>query len=85
MRLAQDQEVIKAVAPDTAQHALADRMRPWRMDRRSQHLDPTSCCDGSEARPKFRIIVKDEITRAFPKTVSPRAAAERPTHPSGTG
>ena len=53
--------MVEAFSTDAAQQPLANRVRPRRLDRRSEHLGPASENDGLEVRTVFRIVVTNEI------------------------
>ncbi len=62
----EDQQIVKAFLPQTPQKAFADGVRAWRVIRRFENLNGTCCCHPSEARPKFAIIITNQILRCLP-------------------
>jgi hypothetical protein len=66
--LIQDEQMIKAFTPDTAQKAFTDRIGPWRVVGRFQDLDATGLGNPSEAYPKLAIVITDEILRTDTKS-----------------
>ena len=65
MLFAEDQDVIKAFAPDAAQQSFTDGVRPWCSDRRAQHLNPASDRYGVEMRTVLRVVVADQVRGRF--------------------
>ena len=63
MRLAEDEDVIEALAPHTAEEALARGVCLWNADGRTQHPDPARGGETVEAGTVFRVVVADEILR----------------------
>jgi len=63
--LAEDQDVIQALAPYAPQEALAHRIRPWRTIGRSHDRDATRRRHPREGRPESAVVVVDEIPRAL--------------------
>ena len=61
MSFTHDEQVIEAFASNAPQQPLANGIRPRCFDWGSQHLDPTSPCDGLEVRAILRIIISDQI------------------------
>jgi hypothetical protein len=55
--------VVQAFLPDTPQEALTDRIASGSMNRRFEHLNRTSGRHTSKARPKFAIVITDQIFR----------------------
>src|SRR3954454_15557948 len=49
--LAHDHDVVEVVSANTAHLSPADRIRARGSDRRSEHLNSASNCDGSKCRP----------------------------------
>ena len=64
--LMQDQQVVQTFLPHTAQEAFADRIGSWRMIRCFEYLDATCCRHTSKARPKFAIVITNQILRRLP-------------------
>ncbi len=87
MGLAHDHDVIEALAAHAPQQAFAERIRAWCLDRRSEHLDPCSHCNGIEVRPVFRIIITNQILRPlavgrrFPQLLRDPRVTWRARHP----
>jgi hypothetical protein len=65
--LMEDQQMVKAFLPHTPQKAFADGIRSWRMIRCFENLNGTRCRYPGEARPKFVIIITNQILRCLPK------------------
>ena len=63
--LMQDQYVVQAFLPDTPQEALTDRIGSGSMNRRFEHLNRTGGRHTSKARPKFAIVITDQIFRCL--------------------
>src|SRR5436305_11179859 len=59
--LMEDQHVVQASSPDTAQKAFTDRIRAFRMRRRYQYLDTAGCCHTCETGPKLAFVITDKI------------------------
>jgi len=55
--------VIYALAPDTAEEALAHGVRPRRPERRAEHRDPAGGRDPAEGRTVLAVAVVDEEPR----------------------
>ena len=64
--LMQDQQVVQTFLPYTPQEAFADRIGSWRMIRCFENLDATCCRHTSKARPKFAIVITNQILRRLP-------------------
>ena len=64
--LVKDQDMIKAFLSHTSQEAFADRIGSWRMIRRFENLNRTRCRHASKARPKFAIVITNQILRRLP-------------------
>src|SRR5947207_12520543 len=64
--LMEDQQMVKAFLPHTPHKALANGVRSWGMIRRFENLNSTRCRHPSEARPKFAIIIENQILRSLP-------------------
>jgi len=65
--LIENQQVVKAFLPYTPQKAFADGIRSWSMIGRFENLDGTRGRHPSEARPKFAIVIPNQILRGLPK------------------
>ena len=59
--LAEDQQMVKALLSYTPQEAFAERIGLWRMIGRFEDLNRTRCRHVSKARPKFAIIITNQI------------------------
>ena len=64
--LVKNQQVVKAFLSHTPQEAFADRIGLWRMNGRFENLDGARGRHPSEARPKFAIVITNEILRCLP-------------------
>jgi hypothetical protein len=64
--LMEDQQMVKAFLPHTPQKAFADSVCAWRVKRYFEGLNGTRCRHPSEARPKFAIIITNQIRRCLP-------------------
>src|SRR5947209_18786036 len=64
--LLNNQQMVEAFLPHTSQEAFADGVGSWYMNRRLEQLDATGPRHTSEARPKFRIVITNEIFRCLP-------------------
>ena len=62
---AQNEHVIQAFASYAPHQSLAHRIRPGRLDRRSEHLNSSSGSDNSEVRTVLRIVVTNQIRWGF--------------------
>jgi hypothetical protein len=62
----EDQQVVKAFLPNTPHKAFADGVRLWSMIRCFENLNATRCRHPSEARPKFAIVIPNQILRCLP-------------------
>jgi hypothetical protein len=58
--LAEDEQVIDALASDAAEEALADGVCPRRADGRADHLEAACGRDPSERRPVVGVVVVDQ-------------------------
>ena len=65
--LMQDEHMIEALMPHTAQEAFTDRIGPWCVVRRFQDLDATGLGNPIEDHPKLAIIIPNEIFRTDTK------------------
>ena len=65
--LMQDEHVIEAFTPHTAQEALTDGIGTRSLIRRLEHLDATGLGNPIEDHPKLAIMIPDEIFRTYPK------------------
>ena len=61
--LLEDEQVIEALMPHTAQEALTDRISARRMNRRFQYLDAAGCGHARETGRKFAIVISNQIFR----------------------
>src|SRR5438445_6973292 len=61
--LVEDEQVVKACLSHTPQKAFADRIGSWRMRGSFENLVGTRCSHTSKARPKFAIVITDQILR----------------------
>src|SRR5215471_21851735 len=59
--LLKDQQVIEAFLSDAPQEAFADGISAWRMNRRFEDLDRARFRHTRKARPKFGIIIPNQI------------------------
>ena len=59
--LVKDQDMIKAFLSHTPQEAFADRIGSWCMIGRFENLNRTRCHHASKARPKFAIVITNQI------------------------
>src|SRR5215467_8528734 len=59
--LLKDQQVIEAFLPHAPQEAFADGISAWRINRRFEDLDRARFRHTSKARPKFGIIIPNQI------------------------
>jgi hypothetical protein len=57
----EDQHMVQAFSPVTAQKAFTDRIRAFRMIRRFQYLDTAGCCHLCKTGSKLAIVITDEI------------------------
>src|SRR5258708_621592 len=64
--LAEDQHMVKAFLSHTPQEAFADRIGSWRMIGSFKNLNGTRCSHTSKARPKFAIVITNQILRHMP-------------------
>jgi|tagenome__1003787_1003787.scaffolds.fasta_scaffold19747854_2 hypothetical protein len=65
--LAEDQDVIQALAPDAAAEPLADGVLPGRAVGRAQFHDAGPRSESGEGRPKLAIVVADEVFGMLPE------------------
>ena len=61
----EDEEVIQALSPDTAQEALAHGSGPWGTDGSPEDPDPARCCDASELGSIRAVVVTDQGARPY--------------------
>src|SRR5579864_854541 len=84
--LMQDQQVIKTFLSHTSQEAFADRIRSGSMIWRFENLNATRCRHPSKVRPKFAIVITNQvlwclpIRRSFPKLLRNPEIGRRPCH-----
>ena len=64
--LMENQEMIQAFAPHTAQKAFTDGICSWRPVRRSKHFDTTCCCHSCKMLPECAIIIPDQVFWGLP-------------------
>ncbi len=65
--LVEDQEVVEAFLSDTPQEAFADRIGSGSVRGGVEKLNRTCCRHTSEARPKFAVVITNQILRSLPK------------------
>ena len=65
--LMQDQEMIEALTPYTAEESLTDGIRARGVIRSFENLDVTRLRNPSEAHPKLAIVITDEVLRPHTK------------------
>jgi len=74
--LMQDEQMIEALTPYTAEEPLTDGMRARDVRRSFKNLNVTRLRNPSEAHPKLAIVITDEVLRphtkggGFPKVLS---------------
>jgi len=72
----QDEQMIEALTPYTAEEPLTDGMRARDVRRSFKNLNVTRLRNPSEAHPKLAIVITDEVLRphtkggGFPKVLS---------------
>jgi hypothetical protein len=64
--LMQDEQMIKALAPHTAQKAFTDGIRSRGVRRCVENLDATHMCNPCEAHPKLAIVIPKKVFRSLP-------------------
>ena len=64
--LLQDEQVIETLSSYTSQKAFTDRIGPWCVIRRDEHLDAARVCDSSETGSKLAVMITDEILWRLP-------------------
>jgi hypothetical protein len=64
--LLEDEQVIETLTTDTPQKAFTDRIGPWCVIRRDEHLDAARVCDSSETGSKRAVMITDEVVRRLP-------------------
>ena len=64
--LLQDQQLIEALAPHTAQKPFTDRIGPWGVVGRFEYLDTAGCGHARKTGSKLAITITDEILRSLP-------------------
>jgi hypothetical protein len=64
--LIQDEEVIQTFSSHAPQKAFTYGICLWSPIRRSKHFDATCCCYSCKTRPKFAIIIPNEIFGCLP-------------------
>ena len=65
--LMQDQEMIEALTPYTAEESLTDGIRARGVIRSFENLDVTRLRNPSEAHPKLAVVITDEVLRSYTK------------------
>ena len=65
--LMQDEQMIEALTPYTAEEALTDGIRPRGVIRSFENLDVTRRSNPSEAHTKFAVVITDEVLRSHTK------------------
>ena len=65
LTVVEDEEVIQALSPDTAQEALAHGSGPWGTDGSPEDPDPARCCDASELGSIRAVVVTDQGARPY--------------------
>ncbi len=73
--LLEDEKMIEALSPHTQEKAFTDRIGPWRMVRRFEHLNAASCGHASETGSKLAITITNEIVRRL--SIGSRLSASR--------
>ena len=63
----QDQEMIEALTPYTAEESLTDGIRARGVIRSFENLDVTRLRNPSEAHPKLDVVITDEVLRSHTK------------------
>ncbi len=63
----EDEQVIQAFTAHAPQQPLADGIRPWCFERRSEHLNPRPCRNCGKLVTVLRVIVTNEISCCFAK------------------
>ena len=64
--LLQNQQMIQAFLSDAPQETLTDGIGSWRVNRRFEQLDTARFRHSSKARPKFAVVITDQILRCWP-------------------
>lgn len=67
MCFAYNHDVIQTFPAHAAEQPFADRIRPWGLDRRSQHSNPGTLGDCSEVGAVLRIVIADQVLRRLAK------------------
>jgi len=65
--LMQDEQMIKALSPDTAEEPLADRIGSGSVIRGSGDFNVARCCDSGERGSKFVLVIPDGVLRSRAK------------------
>ncbi len=68
--LLQDEQMIEALTPHTAQEPLTNGIGAWGVIGGCEHLDATRFGNPREGHPKLAIIIKDEVLRSDTKSGS---------------
>jgi hypothetical protein len=63
----QDEHMVEALTPDTAEETLTDGIRPRGVIRSFENLDVTRLRHPSEAHAKFAVVITDEVLRSHTK------------------
>lgn len=61
-----DQQVVEAFFPHTPQEAFADCIGSWCVKGRFESLNSTRCSHASKAKPKFAIVITNQILWQLP-------------------
>ena len=65
--LMEDEQMVEALTPDTAQEAFTDGIGTWSVIRDCEHLNVTRLRNAREGHPELGIIILDEILRPHTK------------------
>ena len=68
--LMEDEQMIEALTPHTAQEPLTDGIGAWGVIGGCEHLDATRFSNPHEGHPKLAIIITDEVLRSNTKSGS---------------
>ncbi len=69
--LVQDEQMIEALTPYTAEEPLTDGIRPRGVIRGCEHLDVTRLGNPREACPKLAIVIPNEVLRPHAIVLQP--------------
>jgi hypothetical protein len=64
--LVKDQQVVEAFLPHTPQEAFADSIGSWCVKGGFENLNSTRCRHASKAKPKFAIVITNQILWRLP-------------------